>query len=266
MALQANDVQIAGLNQSGIRRTVWRMAGHATLGFDRLVLKNKGSLFVRMAGVADLISRGCRAQLLADKSAVRVVTIRALNQSLFHPMVERHVELRFDLLVTAVTQSGLSLGQEELILHSTVNGVATQAAQVILAMRRAGKVHVISARRVAFQAALVDFLCRRSFETENLLGIAGIVDMAGSRPVAGFASLLGGTTMSIKCGFPVRGFVEVVENILVAGLASFGTRVFSRRRLGSDCLFLSICDTCKKGKDGQSHQRFVLHHCRRHPI
>ena len=109
VALQADDVQVAGFDQTRIWRAMGRMAGHATLGFDRLVLKNKGSLFVRMAGVADLISRGCRAQLLADKSAVRVVTIRALNQSLFHPMVERHVELRFDLLVTAVTQSGLSL-------------------------------------------------------------------------------------------------------------------------------------------------------------
>src|SRR6516225_12453475 len=86
VALQADDVQVAGFDQTRIWRAMGRMAGHATLCFDRLVLKNKGSLFVRMAGVADLISRGCRAQLLADKSAVRVVTIRALNQSLFHPM------------------------------------------------------------------------------------------------------------------------------------------------------------------------------------
>ena len=61
VALQANDVQIAGLDQSGIGRTVWRMAGHATLGLDWLVLKNKRSLFVSVARVAHLISSGSRA-------------------------------------------------------------------------------------------------------------------------------------------------------------------------------------------------------------
>ena len=134
------------------------MAGHATLGLYCLMLKNEGTLLINMAVEADSISRGRRAQLLADKPTVWVVTIRTLDQSLFHPMVERHVELWFDLLMAAVTQSRLRFGQEKLIGHSVVGRVATQAAQVILAMRRARKVHVISAVAVAFETVLVDFL------------------------------------------------------------------------------------------------------------
>ena len=61
VALQADNVQVAGLNQSGIRRTVWGMAGHATLRFDRLMLKNEWPLFVSVARVAHLISSGSRA-------------------------------------------------------------------------------------------------------------------------------------------------------------------------------------------------------------
>jgi hypothetical protein len=105
-------------------------------------------------------------------------------------------------------------------------------------MRRARKVQVIFARRVAFQAALVDFLRRRSFETENLLGIAGIVDMAGSRAVACFASLFGRAAALIEQGCPVRGFIKIAENILVTGLASFCASIFSSRFV-CDCLFLS---------------------------
>lgn len=103
---------------------MWRMAGDATLGFDRLMLKNKRSLFVSVARVAHFISRRCRAQLLADKPTVRIVTIRALNESLFHPVVERHVELGLDLLMAAVAEGRLSFSQKELIGRRVVGGVA----------------------------------------------------------------------------------------------------------------------------------------------
>ena len=111
-----------------------RVAGHATLGLDCLMLKDKWSLLVNVACEADAVLRCRRAQLFADEPTVRVVAIRALNESLFHPMVERHVELRFDLLMTAVTQSRLRLSQQKMIFHSVVSRMATQAAQVVLAM------------------------------------------------------------------------------------------------------------------------------------
>jgi hypothetical protein len=92
-------------------------------------------------------------------------------------------------------------------------------------MRRPGKIHMIFAGGVALETALVDLFCRRSFEAENVLGIAWVVDMRASCPVARFASLLGRTATLVEGGLPVRGFVEVVVDILVARLASFGANI-----------------------------------------
>jgi hypothetical protein len=120
--------------------------------------------------------------------------------------------------------------------------MAAQAAQVVIAMRRPGKIHVIFAGGVTLKTALVDLFCRRSFEAENVLGIAWVVDMRASCPVARFASLLGWTATLIERGFPVRGFVEIVVDILVTGLASFGANVLGGRfpRYG---LLLSVGET-----------------------
>ena len=83
------------------------MAGHAPLGLDRLVLEHKGSLLICMARVANRIPRCRRPQLLADEPAVGIVAIGALNKSFFHAMVERHIELRFDLLMAGVAKRRL---------------------------------------------------------------------------------------------------------------------------------------------------------------
>lgn len=87
------------------------MAGHATLGLDRLMLEDKRSLFVRMAGVADFVAGRGGAELLADKSAVGIVTICTLDEPFFDPVVEGHVELWLDLLMAAVAEGRLRLGQ-----------------------------------------------------------------------------------------------------------------------------------------------------------
>ena len=120
--------------------------------------------------------------------------------------------------------------------------MATQAAQVVLAVRRPGKIHMIFAGGVAVEAALIDLFCRRSFEAENVLGIAWVVDMCAGCPVARLASLLGWTATLVEGGLPVRGSVEVVVDILVARLASFGANILG----GSfPCygLFLSVRET-----------------------
>jgi len=99
MTLQAKDVEVAGFYQARIRGAVWRMTNHATLGLNWLVLENERSLFVGVAGIANRIARRRRAQLLADESAVGVMTIGTLDESLFDTMVEGHVKLRLRLLM-----------------------------------------------------------------------------------------------------------------------------------------------------------------------
>ena len=121
------------------------MASHATLRLNRLVFKNKWPLFVSVARVAYRISRRRRAEVLADESAVRVMTIRTLNKPFFHAMVERHVELRFYLLMAGIAQIGLRLDQQKLSGRGVMGGMAVEAAQVVVAMSRPGKVHMIFA-------------------------------------------------------------------------------------------------------------------------
>ncbi len=87
---------------------MWRMAGHATLRLDRLVLEHKGSLLIRMACEANRIPRCRRAQLLANEPSVGIVTVRALNEPFFHAMVERHIELRLDFLMAGVAEAWLN--------------------------------------------------------------------------------------------------------------------------------------------------------------
>lgn len=86
---------------------MWRMAGHATLRLDWLVLKHKRSLLIRMACEANRVPRCRRAQLLANEPTMGIVTIGALNKSFFHAVVERHIELRLDLLMAGVAEGWL---------------------------------------------------------------------------------------------------------------------------------------------------------------
>ena len=75
MALQAKNVQVAGFEQTRIRRTMRRVAALTTLRLNPLVLEDKRPLFVCVACEANRVPRGRRAQLLANKPAVRVMAI-----------------------------------------------------------------------------------------------------------------------------------------------------------------------------------------------
>lgn len=79
MTLQTQKVQVAGLDQTRIRRSMGRVTCYATLGLDRQMLEDKRSLLIRVACEADRIPGGRRAKLLADESAMGVVTVGTLN-------------------------------------------------------------------------------------------------------------------------------------------------------------------------------------------
>jgi hypothetical protein len=135
---------------------MWGMAGLAAFRLYRLVFEDERSLLVHVACEANRIPRRRRAQLLAHEPTMGIVAIRAFQQPFFHPVMKRHVELRLDVQVTAIAEGWLSLDQQKLILDCLVGRMAAQAAQVVLTMRRAGKVHVALSRAVAVQATLVD--------------------------------------------------------------------------------------------------------------
>ena len=121
--------------------------------------------------------------------------------------------------MASVAKGRLSRDKEELTFPRVVTRMATKTAQVVFAMRRARKVHLLFARDVALQAALVNFSCGLRFEAENLIRVTRVADMFRACPMAGFASLFGWAAALIEHGPPVRGFVNVVVDIFVASLA-----------------------------------------------
>lgn len=87
------------------------MARNATLCLDWLMLKDERTLLIDMACEADSVSCCRRPKLFPNESTMGIVAICALHQSLFHPMMEGHIELRLHFYVAAVTEIRLSFGK-----------------------------------------------------------------------------------------------------------------------------------------------------------
>jgi hypothetical protein len=73
------------------------------LGF---VLIDEGSLFIRVAFVADRVLPVSCAQLVGFKSAVRIVAVVALQESFVDPMMEWAGELRAHIQMAAIAKFG----------------------------------------------------------------------------------------------------------------------------------------------------------------
>src|SRR5882724_523483 len=77
MALKAEQVYIATLEQARVRRTMRRMAGHAAFRFHRRMLPCEWAGFVRVAVKAKHVLGRSGTQLFGQETAVRVVAVTA---------------------------------------------------------------------------------------------------------------------------------------------------------------------------------------------
>jgi len=120
VALQAEDIEVAGLEQMWIGGAMRRMARFAALGLVGLMFENEGSLLVDVASETDSIPRSRRPKLLSNEAAVGVVAIRALDKPFLDPVVEGHVELRLHLQVAGVAELRLCFHEQELVCGGVV--------------------------------------------------------------------------------------------------------------------------------------------------
>lgn len=210
MAFQAEDVEIAGLEQTRIGRAMRRVARFAAFRLDHWMFENERPLLVHVACETDGIPRCRGTQLLADEPAVRVMAIRALNKSFLDAMVKGHIELRFHFQVAAVAELGLRFCEKEVTCGGVMRGMAGYATEIILAVGRAGKVGVVLPGSVAIQAALIYLFCGGRLKTEDLRFVATALDMVLARPVASFTPLLRGPSPFIEVCFPVRRGFETL--------------------------------------------------------
>ena len=135
------------------------------------MLVHKRPLLVRMALEADRILRGRSSHLLGLDRAVRIVTVRALDQPLVHSMMEWHFELSFLLEMARVTELWLRFDKQEFFRFGMMRRVAGDATNVILRVLRIDCIHVLCAAGVACQTLCVDFLGGRFFKEEELGGV-----------------------------------------------------------------------------------------------
>jgi hypothetical protein len=119
-----------------------------------------------------------------------------------------------------------------------VRRMAGDATDVVLAVYRVNGVHVLSATGVAGQATGVDFFRRSRLEDEDLGFVAAARNVVRTWSVAALATLLRGATFRVEGGLPVRRFLPVVIDFLVAGFAGLRPQVFGdigRRSTGGGC-------------------------------
>jgi len=193
VALKADRVYRGAIKQTRVRSAVWEMACDAAFGFDDWMLKSKRPALFHVALGADQVHLRRRPEILLAECAVRIVAVGALDQSFFHFVMERHVELRLRIGVALEAELWLSDLQLLLLVLTSVNTVAANAAYVRLSMRRAQEIGVVAL--VAGEALLIHFLGR---------GLRGIEDL-GNIPSAIHVGLAWSvTTLASDAGLAMR--------------------------------------------------------------
>ena len=117
VALQAEKVDVAVLQHTGIWPPMREVARAASLYLRGRVLKHEGSLLVRVALEANRVPRirgpylaGQMIRLCDPARPVLVVAIGAPHQTLIDAMVKRHIEFGLLLQVAGIAKLGRRLG------------------------------------------------------------------------------------------------------------------------------------------------------------
>ncbi len=219
MALQAEHVDQAHLQQSRIGRAVRGMAAAAAVGLDRGVLVYIWPLLLGVALEADSVAAGQILGLPQRSRAVRIVAVGTLHQPLFNAVVIGLGEVRLLAGVAAVAQLGLALHQQMLLLLRVVRRVAIEAAHLVARVRRLGKMRLRMAVTMAGQAAGAIFCARVFLEDIDFALVAASGHMICPWPMTTLAALLRVPAVFDQGCFPMRGLRPGVVDIFMTAFA-----------------------------------------------
>jgi len=225
MALQAQHVDQADLEQTRICRTVGSVATAAALGLHRHMLVYERSLLVDMALRTSGVSASQGLHLPNRARAVGVMAVTALHQTFIYAMVVRLGKIRLGRSMASVTQLRLALHHQVLLLLRVMRRVAIKTPDVTAGVRRFREMGLRMSLAVATQTAGTAGLPRLPREAEYFGFVATPGHVIRSRTVAAFATLIGGATTFVEGRLPVRAFLPAVVNLLVASFASFRSHV-----------------------------------------
>lgn len=249
VTLQAQQVDVAHLQESRIGRSVDAVTARAALGLYREMFINEWALFIHVAFEASGIAVLCLAYLLQTNGAVHVVAVVALNQAFVDPMMKRTRKLRPFFLVAPIAKFGLLVRQQVFGLAGLVHGMAIDASHIATGVHRRWRVAMLGFVSMAREAALVACGAGRFAETEDLVLIASTRNVLGTRPVTRFASVGFFHRLEMR-----RALKLFLVNILVAGRAGVRTGILSTgglRRLRFCFCIGAGAETCSKAKQQQ---------------
>ena len=154
-----------------------------------------------------------------------IVAIGALDELFVHPMPEGFPEFRGSLQVAGVTEGGLLLREQKLLLLGEMGRMAVNTAHIIIKVLGTLKIGVLLAVLVAGQAARAAFCGGDILKIKDLRRISPPSHMLPPWSVASFTPLPGRTSASIQRRFPMGGLFKIAEDVCVAGLTDFGSHV-----------------------------------------
>lgn len=111
VAFQAELGNSTRLQQTRVRRTMWRVTSNTAFGFYRSMFVGEWSLFIRVALDASRIGAGSQSCLFGFKTTVGVVAVTAKHCTLEHLVVEGLIKLVLGLAVALHTQLRFALHQ-----------------------------------------------------------------------------------------------------------------------------------------------------------
>lgn len=242
MALQADGVHVASIEQAWVWGSVRCVAKDAAFRLHGRVLEGEGTHLFRVAFDADGVTRVGGSQELVLSAAVWAVAVGALEQPLVDLMMHRLGELAADIGMAGVAESWLrSFEQADLLLWS-MHGVAAEAANFAFRVSGAKEVVVIAVKLVATQAALICFFRRGDGEAEDLGLISAGVYVGLAWAMAAFAGgWLRSFVLTFYFEFPVGVGMEAIGLRDVAEFTGFGADVFALM----DCRHLGLLGRCQ---------------------
>jgi hypothetical protein len=202
------------------------MTGVAALSLYGKVLKHERPLLFPVALVTNLVLLGAGAQLPGQRPAMRVVAVVALNQPLLNTVPVRASEFSSYLSVAAIAQERLLFDEQRPLRLGFVRRMATGAAHIVGQMGGPQKIGMLIVEGMAGQASFRGLFGREILEIDNLGDIAAALDVRFARTVTSLTALMLRRCFLVKGSREMSGVLEVLGQILVAGLAGIFAYVF----------------------------------------
>lgn len=249
VTFQANNRDDRATEEPGVSRAVRGVASFTPVDPNGSMFESEWAPFLGMAFQACLfvlkrrINHMRTAAHLPDRrvGAVRIVAIRTSHEPLVHPVLKRLGELGFYVIVAAITDIGLSLGQQSAIRLRLVNGMTGSTNNICLGVGTTADVRAIGVLGVASQTG-IECLVRGEFrERDYALFSTLCINVLASRSMAALTSGIVWRRIFGNQGFVVRIAEKLKGHIRMAGStdhAATETGVSARRfrssRLGID--------------------------------